>query len=127
MPTTEIIFKDESYAIIGAAMEVHKQLGCGFLEKVYQDALEIEMEMRGIPFHRERHLPIFYKGKQIKHGYFADFICYDKIVIECKAVSEILDIHKVQTLNYLKINNFKLGIIVNFSQQSLAYQRIVNL
>lgn len=122
----EIVFKDESYAIIGAAMEVHKQLGCGFIEKVYQDALEIEMGMRNIPFQRERHLPVFYKGIPIKHDYFADFICYDKIVIECKAVSEILDIHKKQTLNYMKINNFKLGIIINFSNQSLEHTRIVN-
>ncbi|MBO4673565.1 MAG: GxxExxY protein [Bacteroidaceae bacterium] len=121
-----LIFKEESYAIIGAALEVHKQLGCGFVEKVYQDALEIEFELRGIPFKREKHLPVFYKGKQIKHDFFVDFICYDKIIIECKAVSEILDIHKIQTLNYIKINNLRLGIIINFSNQSLEHKRIVN-
>ena len=121
-----LVFKEESYAIIGAAMEVHSQLGCGFIEKVYQDALEIEFGLKGIPYNREKHLPILYKGQQIKHDYYADFICFDKIVIECKAVSEILDIHKAQTLNYMKINNLKLGIIINFSQQSLEYKRIIN-
>lgn len=122
----DILYKNESYSIIGAAFEVHKQLGNGFVEKVYQDALEIEMSLRHIPNKREQHLPIFYKGVQIKHDYFADFICFDSIVIECKAVSEILDVHKSQTLNYMKINNFKLGIIINFSKQSLDYCRIVN-
>ncbi|MBR0046535.1 MAG: GxxExxY protein [Bacteroidaceae bacterium] len=107
-------------------MEVHNQLGCGFIEKVYQDAFEIELQLRKIPYHREKHLSVFYKGQKIRHDYFADFICYDSIVIECKAVSEILDIHKAQTLNYMKINNIKLGIIINFSNQSLEYTRIVN-
>ena len=123
---SEILFKEECYAIIGAALEVHKQLGCGFIEKVYQDALEIEFGLRGIPYNREKHLPVFYKGQQIRHDFFVDFICYNKIIIECKAVSEILDIHKIQTLNYLKINKFKLGIIINFSNKSLEYIRIVN-
>ncbi|MBO7592525.1 MAG: GxxExxY protein [Bacteroidaceae bacterium] len=122
----DIVYKDESFAIIGAAMEVYNQLGSGFVEKVYQDALEIEFELRGIPYKREEHLPVFYKGRQIKHDFFVDFICYDKIVIECKAVSEILNIHKIQTLNYIKINNLKLGIVINFSNQSLEYKRIVN-
>lgn len=122
----DLVFKEESYAIIGAAMEVHSQLGCGFIEKVYQDALEIEFGLKGIPYNREKHLPVLYKGQRIKHDYYADFICFDKIVIECKAVSEILDIHKAQTLNYMKINNLKLGIIINFSQQSLEYKRIIN-
>lgn len=123
---SDILYKEQSYSIIGAAMEVHKQLGCGFVEKVYQDALEIELSLRNIPYKREKHLPVFYKGVQIKHDYFADFICFDSIVVECKAVSEILDIHKSQTLNYMKINNYKLGIILNFSKKSLDYCRVVN-
>ena len=114
MHMNDIVYKDESFAIIGAAMEVYNQLGSGFVEKVYQDALEIEFELRGIPYKRE------------EHDFFVDFICYDKIVIECKAVSEILNIHKIQTLNYIKINNLKLGIVINFSNQSLEYKRIVN-
>lgn len=126
MHMNDIVYKDESFAIIGAAMEVYNQLGSGFVEKVYQDALEIEFELRGIPYKREEHLPVFYKGRQIKHDFFVDFICYDKIVIECKTVSEILNIHKSQTLNYIKINNLKLGIVINFSNQSLEYKRIVN-
>jgi len=74
----EIFYKEECYAIIGAAMEVHNQLGCGFQEKVYQDALEIEFKLRNIPFVREQHLPIFYKGIRIKHDYYSDFICYER-------------------------------------------------
>lgn len=122
----DIIYKEESYALIGAAMEVHNHLGPGFVEKVYQDSLEIEFGLRGIPFTREKHLPVFYKGVQIKHDYFADFVCYDKIVVECKAVHELLDIHKNQTLNYLKANGFKLGLLVNFSRSKLEFCRIVN-
>lgn len=122
----EIFYKEECYAIIGAAMEVHNQLGCGFQEKVYQDALEIEFKLRNIPFVREQHLPIFYKGIRIKHDYYSDYICYDKIVIECKSVPEILKEHEAQTINYLKINSYKLGLVINFGNKTLDYKRLVN-
>ncbi len=120
-----IIYKDESYKIIGACMEVHTTLGCGFLEPVYQEALEIELGKRKIPFVREEILNIFYKGKMLKKAYVADFICYDKIIIETKAASQLQPEHIAQILNYLKITGFKLGLLVNFGTTSLQYKRIV--
>ena len=120
-----IIYKDESYKIIGACMEVHNNLGCGFLEAVYQEALEIEFERRKIPFVREESLKIQYKGIELKKEYVADFICYNKIIIETKAATELKSEHIAQTLNYLKITGYKLGILVNFGTTSLKYKRIV--
>lgn len=120
-----IIYKDESYKIIGACMEVHNTLGCGFLEPVYQEALEIELGKRKISFVREEILNIFYKGKMLKKSYVADFICYDKIIIETKAASQLQPEHIAQILNYLKITGFKLGLLVNFGTTSLQYKRIV--
>ena len=120
-----IIYKDESYKIIGACMEVHNNLGCGFLEAVYQEALEIEFEQRKIPFEREKSLKIMYKGIVLKKEYVADFICYNKIIIETKAATELKSDHIAQTLNYLKITGYKLGLLVNFGATSLKYKRIV--
>jgi len=120
-----IIYKDESYKIIGACMEVHRTLGCGFLEAVYQEALSIEFEKRNIPFVREKMLEIIYKGIILEKEYVADFICYDKIIIETKAVNQIQSEHIAQTLNYLKITEFKLGLLVNFGAKSLETKRIV--
>jgi GxxExxY protein len=120
-----ILYKEESYEIIGACMEVHKQLGCGFLEAVYQEALAEEFEMREIPFEQEKRLQIEYKGKILKKVYVADFVCYDKIIIEVKASSKLAPEHLAQTLNYLKITDFDLGLIVNFWKASLEYKRVV--
>jgi GxxExxY protein len=120
-----IIYKDESYKIIGACMEVHNKLGCGFLEAVYQEALAIEFERRKIPFVREKLLKILYKGIVLKKEYVADFICFDKIIIETKAATELKSDHIAQTLNYLKITGYKLGLLVNFGTTSLKYKRIV--
>jgi GxxExxY protein len=120
-----ILYKEESYEIIGACMEVHKQLGCGFLEAVYQEALAEEFEMREIPFEQEKRLQIEYKGKILKKVYVADFVCYDKIIIEVKASSKLAPEHLAQTLNYLKITDFDLGLIVNFGKASLEYKRVV--
>ncbi len=106
-------------------MEVHNTLGCGFLEPVYQEALEIELGKRKISFIREEILNIFYKGKMLKKSYVADFICYDKIIIETKAASQLQPEHIAQILNYLKITGFKLGLLVNFGTTSLQYKRIV--
>lgn len=120
-----ILYKDESYEIIGACMEVHNQLGCGFLEAVYQEALAIEFENRGIPFEREKRLTIEYKGQVLKKEYVADFVCFDKIIIEVKALSKLASEHLAQTLNYLKITDYKLGLLVNFGTTSLKYKRVV--
>lgn len=120
-----IIYKNESYEIIGACMEVHKNLGCGFLEAVYQEALAIEFNRRMIPFEQEKHLKINYKDTVLQKEYIADFICYNKIIIEVKALSKLLPEHLAQTINYLKITNYKLGLLVNFGTTSLQYKRVL--
>ena len=122
----EFQLRDETYAIIGACMEVHKQLGCGFLEKVYQDALEIEFQLRHIPYEREKHITIEYKGRTIDHDYYADFICYDKVIVELKSVAELCTAHKAQVLNYLNAKRLGVGLLVNFGETSLRYVRVAN-
>lgn len=107
-------------------MEVHKELGPGFLEQVYQEALEHEFKKAGIPYEREVHLRIRYKNIILKKEYIADFICYDKIIVELKTVSDIVEIHKCQVLNYLKATGYQLGIIGNFAKKSLETARAVN-
>ncbi len=120
-----LLYKDESYEIIGAAMEVHKQLGNGFLEAVYQEALAVELESRKIPFKKESILEISYKGNVLSKYYIADFICYENIIVELKAVNELSGINEAQVINYLKAANIKLGILINFGTQSLEYKRLV--
>lgn len=121
-----LLYPEMSYKIKGCMMEVHKTLGGGFLEQVYQEALEREFKEAGIPYKREAHLRINYKGSFLQKEYIADFICFDKIILELKTVSEITDIHKYQVLNYLKATGFQLGIIANFAQKSLETTRVVN-
>ena len=123
---SEIILKDESYNIIGACMAVHRELGCGFLEAVYQEALEEEFKLRNIPYIREQLLTITYKGKLLNKKYQADFVCYDNIIVELKALSELNSTHQSQLINYLKASNIKLGLLVNFGQRSLETKRVVN-
>ena len=121
-----LIYSAESYAINGAAMEVYNQLGHGFLERVYQEALEKEFLLRGIPFEREKLLTISYKGEKLKQTYKADFVCYGKIIVELKAVSELTDAHRSQVYNYLHATGFRLGIILNFGfSNGLERERIV--
>jgi len=122
----DIILKDESYKIIGACMAVHHELGCGFLEAVYQEALEIEFKHRSIPYEREMQLEIFYKDQPLAKKYQADFICYDEIIIELKALCALESVHKAQLINYLKATDLQLGLLVNFGQSSLVSQRVVN-
>jgi GxxExxY protein len=114
-----------TYAIIGAAMEVHKQLGYGFLEPVYQDALAIEFAKRNIPFNREVKLPIVYKGQQLETTYKADFVCFDGIVVELKALARMSGTEDSQLINYLKATRFELGILFNFGTRTLEYRRLV--
>ena len=106
-------------------MTVHRKLGCGFLEAVYQEALEIEFEKQHIPFQREVPLAISYDGKILKKQYVADFTCCDKIIVEIKAVKEFDSIHEAQVFNYLKATGYKLGLLVNFGDTSLEYKRII--
>ena len=105
---------NESYAINGAAMQVYNVLGHGFLESVYQEALAIEFTKRGIPYQREKELKIYYDGKELQQTYRADFVCYDDIIVEIKAVSELDGSHRSQVYTYLKATVFKLGLLINF-------------
>ena len=122
---SELIYKEESFKIIGACMEVHKELGCGFLEAVYQEALELEFVRSGIPFQREKVLKISYKGTELQKEYIADFICYDKIIVETKAVDALSPLHEAQVINYLKATGLKLGLLVNFGEESLQFERLI--
>ena len=118
--------EEETFRIRGCLLNVHKELGCGFLEKVYQEALELEFIAEQIPFVREKTLNIFYRGIQMKQEYIADFVCYDKIIVELKAVTELTDIHRAQVFNYLKATNLDLGLLVNFGETSLKIERLFN-
>ena len=109
--------------IINACMEVHNELGNGFLEPVYQEALEEEFKIQGIPYVREKLLPVMYKGKQLKKEYYADFVCYDDIIVELKAVSVLLKPHKAQVLNYLNAANKEIGLLINFGETKLKWER----
>ena len=122
----DLIYKDESYKIMGACFEVYQTLGRGFLEPVYQECLELELADRGIPFVPQRKLPISYKKRVLKQFYKADLLCFEKIVIEVKAVTELCDEHRAQVFNYLKATGMRLGILVNFgSYPKLEHHRIV--
>ena len=122
----DLIYKEESYAIIGACMEVHKKLGAGFLESVYSEALEIEFRKRNIPFEKEKKLPVYYGDELMKKFFKADFVCYDKIIVEIKSAKIIIEAHKQQTLNNIKSTKFQLGLLVNFGASSLDYRRVIN-
>lgn len=122
---SEIIYKDESYEIIGICMEVHNHLGHGFSESVYKDALEIEFAEAAIPFEREKSYEVWYKDHLLKRKFFADFVVFDKIILEAKCVKEISDEHISQTINYLKVSGNKLGLLVNFERKKLEYKRLV--
>ncbi|KAB7529461.1 GxxExxY protein [Flagellimonas olearia] len=122
---SQIIYKNESYFVIGLCMDVHNELGKGFSEGVYSDALEIELKTNGVPFKKEVKFDIIYKGKKLKHHYFADFIVDDKIILELKAIEKISSSHVKQTLNYLAASKLKLGIIVNFGEDQLTYKRVL--
>lgn len=121
----ELIYKEESYKIIGACLEVHKELGCGFLESVYQEALKIELSYQKIPFESEKELIVKYRGIQLSKSFYADFVCFRKIILEVKALSELTSTHESQVINYLKATGFRLGLLVNFGEDSLNYKRLV--
>jgi GxxExxY protein len=120
-----ILYKEESYRIMGACFEVYKEKGCGFLEAVYQECLEIELELRGIPFKPKTELSLSYKGRILKKHYEPDFLCFELIIMEIKAVSNVTDGDRAQLHNYLKGTNLHLGLLVNFGHHPLLeYERI---
>ncbi len=122
----EIVYKEEAYAIIGACFEVYNEMGCGFLESVYQECLEIELCSRRIPFCAQAELELRYKEKTLEQRFKPDFICCEKIVLEIKAASDLCDEHRAQLHNYLKATGYRLGLLVNFGHYpKLEYERIV--
>ena len=121
-----LIYKEEAYRIVGACFEVYKDKGCGFLEPVYQECMEIELDCQRIPFSAQSELRLTYRGRELRHRYIPDLICFDKIIVELKAVSELTDEHRAQVLNYLNATGFKLGLLVNFGHHpKLEWERIV--
>nr|AXS01233.1 hypothetical protein [uncultured bacterium] len=120
-----LLYEEETYSIIGAAIEVHKELGYGFLEAVYQEALEKEFISRNITYKREPILTIFYKNEPLNKFYIPDFICYDKIIVELKASSTSVTEHEGQVINYLSATKLNLGLIINFGKTSLEHKRII--
>ena len=122
---SDIIYKNESYAIIGACFEVYNEKGCGFLEPVYQECPAIEFEYQGIPAIAKPPLTLAYRGRTLTQVYQPDFVCFGKIVVELKTISAIIDEHRAQLLNYLHATGFELGLLVNFSHYpKLEYERI---
>jgi GxxExxY protein len=115
----------QTYAIIGAAMEVHRQLGHGFLEAVYQEALALELGASEIPFQREAALPIRYRGELLQCGYRADFICFGEVIVELKVISQLTGVDEAQTINELKATGLHRALLINFGASSLEYKRLV--
>jgi len=122
---TDIVYKEESYQIIGLCMEVHRNLGNGFLEIVYKDALEFEFRKSDILIEREKEYKVLYKETTLPHKFYADFVVFDKIILEIKSMSGLANEHMAQTMNYIKVSGSRLGLLVNFGQPSLQYKRIV--
>ena len=125
MRQEEYPYKNECYSIIGCAMDVHNELGCGFLEPVYQEALSIVLNEKAIPFVKEKVLDIEFRGRILDKKYIADFICFDEVIVELQAVEAIMDKHIAQVLNYLKATGKKIGLIINFGTTKLQYRRVI--
>ena len=124
---TELLYKDEAYAIVGAAMDVYNQLGSGFLEAVYQESLSIEFELRGIPFRAQPPLQINYKQRPLRQTYIPDFIVYDLIIVEIKAIKLFGPIEEAQLHNYLKATGLRLGLLINFGAPGkLEWKRVIH-
>lgn len=116
---------EQTYLIIGAAMAVHRQLGCGFLEAVYQEALAIEFALNGIQFEREKQLPITYRKHTLNTYYKADFVCFKNIIVEIKALQQLTSLEEAQVINYLKASSMQKALLINFGTKSLQYKRMV--
>jgi GxxExxY protein len=124
----ELLFKEESYRIIGACYEVYKEKGCGFLEAVFQECMALELVIRSIPYVEQPTLTLSYKGHPLKQGYQPDFVCYGKIIVELKAVKMLADEHRAQIINYLKATGMQLGLLVNFGHYpKVEIERFLNI
>ena len=124
--STLLIHEKDTYAILGACFEVYNEQGCGFTEEIYQECLEIELELRSIPFVGQQELPLTYKGRRLKRKFRTDFVCFDQVILEIKAVSKLVDEHRSQVLNYLHATTCPVGLLVNFGHfPKVEYERIV--
>lgn len=124
---TEILLKEEVYAVVGAAMAVHRELGAGFLEGVYQEALEWELQLRRVPFESQKPLTILYKGHRLKKEYIADLVCYQQVIVELKALDQLSGREEAQILNYLKATGLRVGLLINFGNPAkLEWKRFVH-
>ena len=123
--TSEIIYKEESYIIIGKCMEIHNALGHGFSEIVYKDAMEVILNEEKIKYEREKEYDVFFRGVLLPHKFYADFVVFDKIILVLRCVSQLTDDDISQTINYLKVSGNKLGLLVNFGRGKLEYKRLV--
>ena len=121
----DLIYKEEAYRVIGACIEVHKELGKGHSENIYEDAMELEFQHQGIPFGREVMFQVYYKGILLPHHYYADFAVFNEIIMEVKAIEALTSSHVKQTLNYLAASGTRLGLLINFGEDSLTYKRVV--
>lgn len=121
-----LIYPEESHKLLGLAFQLYNELGCGFKEKVYQDAFEVLLNEKKIEYIREAHINLCYHGVKLEHDFAYDFLCYDKIGVELKAAPEILGIYESQIINYLHISNHQLGLLVNFGNTSLQYKWFSN-
>lgn len=121
----ELLYKEESFKIIGMCMEIHKSLGMGQKEVNYKDAMEIDFIEKGIRFNREKKFVVRYKNQILRNPYIADFVVHDSIVLEIKSASAIIDTHLAQALSYLAVSGMKLALVINFGERSLAWKRIV--
>ena len=122
---TVLICKEEVFAVVGAAMEVHRELGHGFSEPVYQECLELELAARGIAFVAQPEMLVYYKGNKIKKTYIADFVAYDKVIVEIKALDKLTSREEAQVINYLKVSGLEVGVLINFGAPSLEWKRLV--
>lgn len=121
----ELLYKDECFKLVGCCMEIHRELGKGHDEVIYKDAMVVELSRANIPFSREKKYEVKYKGVILPHFYYADFVVWDKILFEAKAVEKLTDAHLKQVLNYLAASKLRLGLLVNFGGDSLEWKRII--
>ena len=121
-----LLYPDESNRLVGLAMQLHRELGCGFKEKVYQDTFEVLLKENNIPFEREKHISLTYHGVVLQHDFFYDFFCYDKIGVEIKALNQITGEFESQIINYIHVGNHQLGLLLNFGTTSLEYKFFPN-
>lgn len=121
-----LLYQEESNYLLGLAFQLHQELGCGFKEKIYQDAFEVLLKENNVPYIREAHICLQYHGVALEHDFYYDFLCYDKIGVELKAVSEMIGEFESQLINYLHVSNHQLGLLLNFGKRSLQYKWIPN-